>query len=328
MSRSVPVSRQLSPIRSTNGNGNNHHHTNGYASSLNGYTSSRARTPVAEFIDPTEHPALNEGGVAVITGGASGIGLAAAVQLAGMGLRIVLADVDEAKLEVARKKIVGIVGDANVITVITDVSKLEDVKALKERALDTFGEVSVLLNNAGIALKGTSFGEMENWKKVQYMFERVRLGDFYIVVPDNETSPELDRLRMRWGAEDVSENRPALSRWHPEWKARFDEYIRDGMTEDYRRRTSRVRGVVSITEGDAGVEVKQNPNKTKIKTQYKAIVTSRIWTIEPSWRTLRVSRAFSMESQLVDPEFSYIRHETTVTRLDMLRALGKDEPHE
>lgn len=85
------------------------------------------------------------------------------------------------------------------------------------------------------------------------MFERVRLGDFYIVVPDNETSPQLDRLRMRWAAEDIPENRPALSRWHPEWKARFDEYIREGMTEDWRRRTSRVRGVM-ITEGDAGVE--------------------------------------------------------------------------
>jgi hypothetical protein len=86
------------------------------------------------------------------------------------------------------------------------------------------------------------------------MFERVRLGDFYIIVPDNETSPQLDQLRMRWAAEDVSENRPALSRWHPEWKARFDEYIREGMEEDYRRRTSRVRSVVMITEGDAGVE--------------------------------------------------------------------------
>jgi len=85
------------------------------------------------------------------------------------------------------------------------------------------------------------------------MFERVRLGDFYIVVPDNETPPLLDSLRMRWAAEDVPENRPALSRWHPEWKARYEEYIRDGMEEDYRRRMSGIRNV-TITEGDAGVE--------------------------------------------------------------------------
>lgn len=61
-----------------------------------------------------------------------------------MGLRIVLADVNEAKLEVARTKIAAIAGDANVITVIADVSKLEDVKALKDRAFDAFGEVTLL----------------------------------------------------------------------------------------------------------------------------------------------------------------------------------------
>jgi NAD(P)-dependent dehydrogenase (short-subunit alcohol dehydrogenase family) len=61
-----------------------------------------------------------------------------------MGLRIVLADVDEANLAVAGTRIGAIVGDANVITVVTDVSKLEDVKALKERALDAFGEVRMV----------------------------------------------------------------------------------------------------------------------------------------------------------------------------------------
>lgn len=85
------------------------------------------------------------------------------------------------------------------------------------------------------------------------MFERVRQGDFYIVVPDNETSIHLDKLRMRWTADDVIENRPALSRWHPEWKARFDEYIKDGLDLDRRRRASPFRKHV-VTEGDAGVE--------------------------------------------------------------------------
>jgi hypothetical protein len=96
MSRSVPTSRQLSPDvrdRNVNGNGNKLgsgskllNNSSGYISAsghTNGYTSSRARTPVAEFVDPAEHPALNPGCVAVITGAASGIGLAAAVQLAG-----------------------------------------------------------------------------------------------------------------------------------------------------------------------------------------------------------------------------------------------------
>jgi NAD(P)-dependent dehydrogenase (short-subunit alcohol dehydrogenase family) len=61
-----------------------------------------------------------------------------------MGLRIVLADVDEPKLAVAASKVGAIVGEANVITVVTDVSQLEDVKALKERAFDAFGEVRIL----------------------------------------------------------------------------------------------------------------------------------------------------------------------------------------
>jgi NAD(P)-dependent dehydrogenase (short-subunit alcohol dehydrogenase family) len=60
-----------------------------------------------------------------------------------MGLRIVLADVDEPKLAVAATEVGAIVGEANVIPVVTDVSKLEDVEALKERALDAFGEVRI-----------------------------------------------------------------------------------------------------------------------------------------------------------------------------------------
>lgn len=48
---------------------------------------------------------------------------------------------------------------------------------------------------------------------VQYMFSRVRDGEFYIICPDNETSEDLDRLRIRWAADDLVERRPALSRY-------------------------------------------------------------------------------------------------------------------
>lgn len=58
------------------------------------------------------------------------------------GLRLVLADIDEQKLAAAGKAVAAIVGDASVLTVVTDVSKLEDVKRLKERAYEAFGEVS------------------------------------------------------------------------------------------------------------------------------------------------------------------------------------------
>lgn len=63
---------------------------------------------------------------------------------------------------------------------------------------------------------------------VQYMLERVRSGEFYIICPDNETTREMDHLRIMWAASDLVERRPALSRWHKDWKPLYEEYIRDG----------------------------------------------------------------------------------------------------
>jgi NAD(P)-dependent dehydrogenase (short-subunit alcohol dehydrogenase family) len=57
---------------------------------------------------------------------------------------------------------------------------------------------------------------------VDRMIGGVEAGDFYIICPDNAVSPELDAFRLRWSAEDIIQNRPALSRWHPDWKAEFD----------------------------------------------------------------------------------------------------------
>jgi hypothetical protein len=66
---------------------------------------------------------------------------------------------------------------------------------------------------------------------VQYMLERVRLGYFYIIAPDNETSPHLDRLKMQWAMDDVTQGRPALSRWHPDFKREYEEFVREGTGE-------------------------------------------------------------------------------------------------
>lgn len=63
------------------------------------------------------------------------------------------------------------------------------------------------------------------------MLDRVRSGDFYILVPDNETKREVDQLRIMWGAADIAEGRPALSRWHPVYKALFEEYMREGLAQ-------------------------------------------------------------------------------------------------
>jgi NAD(P)-dependent dehydrogenase (short-subunit alcohol dehydrogenase family) len=50
-------------------------------------------------------------------------------------------------------------------------------------------------------------------------------GDFYILCPDDETSPETDRKRIAWAMGDLLENRPALSRWHPGYKAAFEAFM-------------------------------------------------------------------------------------------------------
>ena len=49
-------------------------------------------------------------------------------------------------------------------------------------------------------------------------------GDFYILCPDNEVTPEMDRKRILWGAGDMTENRPPLSRWHPDYAAAFEAF--------------------------------------------------------------------------------------------------------
>ena len=56
------------------------------------------------------------------------------------------------------------------------------------------------------------------------MLESLTRGDFYILCPDNETTRGLDERRMAWAAGDIIENRPALSRWHPDYKDAFAAY--------------------------------------------------------------------------------------------------------
>jgi len=62
---------------------------------------------------------------------------------------------------------------------------------------------------------------------IDMMMSAVDAGDFYIICPDNAVSPELDKARLLWSAEDMTENRPALSRWHPDWKDRFEASIKN-----------------------------------------------------------------------------------------------------
>jgi hypothetical protein len=60
------------------------------------------------------------------------------------------------------------------------------------------------------------------------MMQSIERGDFYILCPDNDVSRELDEKRMAWAIGDIIENRPPLSRWHPDYGKAFEDYIRDG----------------------------------------------------------------------------------------------------
>ena len=279
-----------------------------------------------------QHPALTEGRVAVITGAASGIGLAAAKRFAAMGLRVCLADLGGSALEQAAAEVALVTrgGPADVLAVPTDVSKLEEVQRLNDRVYDTFGEVAVLMNNAGTSPGGGPLEHFERWQRVlnvnlwgvingvqsftQAMVDQrtpgaivntgskqgitcppgdtayniskagvkilteglahtlrnfegcqisahllvpgstftgmtrrgrtekppsawtpdqvvdmliagMAAGDFYIICPDNDVTRDIDNRRILWAAEDIIRNRPALSRWHPDYKDEFATFL-------------------------------------------------------------------------------------------------------
>jgi NAD(P)-dependent dehydrogenase (short-subunit alcohol dehydrogenase family) len=272
------------------------------------------------------HLAFAEGRAAVITGGASGIGLAAAKRFAALGMKICLADLSQEALDRATEQLSG----ASVVSVPTDVSKMEEVQRLKERVYADFGEVAVLMNNAGTSPGGGPWDHYERWQRVlsvnlwgvingvhaftqamidqktpcaiintgskqgitcppgdtaynitkagvkvlteglahalrniegcqvtahllvpgstftgmtargrsekppgswmpeqvaDFMVAAMAAGDFYIICPDNEVTRDIDNRRILWAAEDIIRNRPALSRWHPDYKDEFAEFL-------------------------------------------------------------------------------------------------------
>ncbi|MGN6773714.1 SDR family NAD(P)-dependent oxidoreductase [Rhizobium sp.] len=61
---------------------------------------------------------------------------------------------------------------------------------------------------------------------IDFMLESLERDDFYILCPDNETPRQLDERRIEWAAGDIIQNRPALSRWHPEWAEAFKTFAR------------------------------------------------------------------------------------------------------
>ena len=114
------------------------------------------------------HPALTPGSVAVVTGGAAGIGLAAAKRFAGLGLHVAIADLGAERLGQAAEAIASLTGvrAQDVMTVETDVSRVDEVRRLEAAVRDRFGGTDVLMNNAGIQPGSGMFGPAENWQRV------------------------------------------------------------------------------------------------------------------------------------------------------------------
>jgi NAD(P)-dependent dehydrogenase (short-subunit alcohol dehydrogenase family) len=279
------------------------------------------------------NPALSANNVAVITGGASGIGLAAAKQFASFGMKVCIADVDAVRLKEAETKLSSIApgGAESVMAAVVDVSRAESVTELEGAVRKRFGGTDVLMNNAGIQPGSTMFGEPDNWQRVigvnlwgiihgsrvfapgmiargkagliintgskqgittppgdpaynvakagvkaftealqhelrntadcritthllipgfvftaltargrtekpagawtpeqtvDFMMARLEAGDFYILCPDNDVPRALDERRIQWAAGDIVENRPPLSRWHPDYAQAFAAFVK------------------------------------------------------------------------------------------------------
>jgi NAD(P)-dependent dehydrogenase (short-subunit alcohol dehydrogenase family) len=114
------------------------------------------------------HPALSPDNVAVITGGASGIGLAAATRFARLGLKVCIADIGGDRLNAAATKLSSIAhrGAADVMTATVDVSRRDNIMELARAVEKRFGGADVLMNNAGIQPGSQMFGPIENWQRI------------------------------------------------------------------------------------------------------------------------------------------------------------------
>jgi NAD(P)-dependent dehydrogenase (short-subunit alcohol dehydrogenase family) len=273
------------------------------------------------------------GNTAVITGGASGIGLACAKRFASMGLAVCIADRGAERLERAAAEIAASGGGDRVFALEVDVRRRADLERLEREVRERFGGTDLLMNNAAIGSASRVLGAEAAWHDIietnlwgvihgsqvfapamldrgragvivntgskqgittppgnpaynvakagvkaftealayelrntpgskvsahllipgfvftgmtqghadskpkaawtpeqltDFFLERLGAGDFYILCPDNDVPRALDERRILWAAGDIVENRPALSRWHPDFEAAFKEFVEGG----------------------------------------------------------------------------------------------------
>jgi len=267
--------------------------------------------------------------------GAGPIGLATAHRVLAAGMRVCIADLAGDALDAAAAELTAATasGEADVLAVATDVSRLDSVEALRDAAYERFGEVALLMNNAGTGGGGAPGQNIEGWRRVfdvnlwgvvhgldaflqpmieqgsdcaivntgskqgitnppgdaaynatkaavkslteglahhlrglggarvsahllvpgftytgmirrfvkekppgawwpeqvaDHLLEAMGRGDFYVLCPDNDVTPEMDRRRIEWAAADLTQNRPALSRWHPDYAEAFEAFMKGG----------------------------------------------------------------------------------------------------
>jgi NAD(P)-dependent dehydrogenase (short-subunit alcohol dehydrogenase family) len=105
------------------------------------------------------------GKVAVVTGAASGIGLATSRRLAAAGMKVVLADIEQPALDEAEASLTA--AGAQVAAVLTDVSDASSMERLRDRAVEQFGTVHLVHNNAGVGVGGPLWTVSEaDWRWV------------------------------------------------------------------------------------------------------------------------------------------------------------------
>lgn len=277
------------------------------------------------------HPAFTSDATAVITGGAAGIGLAAGIEFAKLGMRVAIAD-NRADLLEPAAQVLRAAGAGDVMTNATDVSNIDAVRALETEVTARCGGTDILMNNAGIQPGSKMLGPTEDWQRIlevnlwgiihgthvfaprmtqrgrpgaiintgskqgittppgdpaynvskaaikaftealahelrntdgaqitahmlipgfvftdltrrgrsekpgaawtaeqtaRFMMDSMNQGDFYILCPDNDVPRALDEKRIAWAIGDIIENRPALSRWHPQYAQAFLDFIED-----------------------------------------------------------------------------------------------------
>ncbi|MGN1286511.1 MAG: SDR family NAD(P)-dependent oxidoreductase [Bradyrhizobium sp.] len=114
------------------------------------------------------HPVMSANHVAVITGGASGIGLAAAMRFAAAGMKVCIADLGDDRLKAAAAKLSSAApgGADDIMTAAVDVSRADEVASLEAAVAKKFGGTDILMNNAGIQPGSAMFGPADNWQRI------------------------------------------------------------------------------------------------------------------------------------------------------------------